>query len=200
MGALSAVGDFSVRYASNGECGAIFQDLPAMGASVPFILGTASLVAGWSALKIGLKASAGWSGSSIDYGRCFDIVSSPDASVRSPVAFSQSLPDAFALVNAELRGPDLAFFIPPLFNTRLGLFLFADLCAASCAYTGSLPLGSSFRSGEAPVSGGGLYFLDAYGIGLRAGFALPVNVYFTFTYGINRFGAAAFGIVASNGF
>lgn len=134
--------------------------------------------------SINLQVSGGSAVSALPYPDKFDLYATEDLSIRSDQEILELLADQFFLTNFEYRFHLLKFFVPPFLNIVLGGFLYSDL-------------GWTSEYGEDLFEKD---LKDAYGAGIRLLFDNPVFAYFSFSYGINRYGKGRFIFTATGGF
>jgi hypothetical protein len=165
-------GYFYFPIVKNSRCNISFQG--SLGINLPFLRRN----------SLNLQFSTGWSFTGLPDRYFFDLRNTPDRSIRSGYPEDDLLCERYILLNLEYRLKIAGFFIRPIFNTEIEIFIFTDLgWAADYPHT---PDKSEFK--------------DAYGFGLRLIFDSPVFSYFSFSYGWNREGKGRFVFTSTKGF
>ena len=134
-----------------------------------------SVAYGYKKLVLACRGSSGLSLTEIPFRRRFDLYGTEDMSVRSGYPFEELQKKDFILLSQEIRFDIVSSFIPPFFNTRVELFLFADEAWSEV-------------------------FQDAFGFGTRLKIENPVFAYFTFAFGWNHEGSFRFTLTGTAGF
>ncbi len=141
----------------------------------------------------------------LDYFNSYNLSYSENPFVRAPVSKTQSFPDILLVTNFEIRSPEFLIPLGGVFNFVFSIFIFDDFAFCKFLHKNPSDLPSTYHENdvsyiENSIFGNSFYLLNAIGIGIRFGFAIPVNVYFTLTYGINSSGVGSFVLFYGKGF
>ncbi|MCX8059490.1 MAG: hypothetical protein N3A58_08770 [Spirochaetes bacterium] len=127
--------------------------------------------------SIGFISQLSTSTYKLDYFNSKNMSLSEEPFVRSPVDINLTFPDNFFITSFEIRSPFIKLFNINFLAFELSVFSFYDIAICKILYKYS----NSFN-----LYLNNPYYLHAFGIGIRFGFAQPVNTYFTLTFGINK--------------
>lgn len=140
----------------------------------------------------------------LDYFNSYNLAYSEFPFIRATVSKVQSYPDLLLVTNFEIRSPEILIPFGSIFNFVFSIFIFDDF--AFCKFEHKDPSSLPYKFHENNVqylntiSKDNFYFLNGAGIGIRFGFSMPVNVYFTLTYGINLNRTGSFTLYYGKGF
>lgn len=141
----------------------------------------------------------------LDYFNSYNLSYSENPFIRAPVSKTQSFPDILLVTNFEIRSPEVLIALGGVFNFVFSIFIFDDFAFCKFLHKNPSSLPSNYHENdvsyiEESIFGNNFYLLNAAGIGIRFGFAMPINVYFTLTYGINTSGVSSFILFYGKGF
>jgi len=120
----------------------------------------------------------------LDYIDSYNISFPGYSFVRTNIAIYQKFPDAVFVTNIELRSKFFNLFLGGIFNLAFSFFIFDDIAFSKILYKNISNLPYELTSDEVFINNG-FYILNAIGFGLRFGFDIPINVFFTLAIGWN---------------
>ncbi|MFN3411369.1 MAG: hypothetical protein ACK4YF_04340 [Exilispira sp.] len=141
-------------------------------------------------LSTGFSIAFFYSSNNLDYFVSYNLSYSDNPFIRTLVSKSQAFADMLFVSNFEIRSREFLIPLGGIFNFVFSIFIFDDFAFCKHIYKNPQILPSSFHENDVQYIQNTIfdlynYFLNAFGGGIRFGFAMPVNVYFTLTYGIN---------------
>ncbi|NMC67301.1 MAG: hypothetical protein GYA61_03650 [Spirochaetales bacterium] len=152
-----------------------------------------------SFLTFGISSVLFYSGGVLDYIDSYNLSYSDEGFVRTSIANYQKFPDATFITNIELRSKYFVLPLSGIFNFSFSFFIFDDIAFNKIIYKQITDLPVNLITDEVNIQNG-FYILNSFGFGIRFGFDIPINVFFTLTIGWNLNGNYSIILFFGKGF